>query len=154
MHLAGNFLRAFAVHGILHVVPEFLDVPCKAFHIGHFLHVNNHVVLIEPLIRADPAQLAGLVVIPVHRCFAVAWCFQHPARRRVGHCAVTHQFQFPALLRVHHRHSHSGYILQKRLFIGFSLICTTVELWRHDEAFIELIRLQQQAVQGSTHVQC
>lgn len=50
VRLAGGLMRAFAVHGILHVVPEFLDVAGEPLHIGNLLHVQKHRVMLQALV--------------------------------------------------------------------------------------------------------
>jgi hypothetical protein len=55
VRLTGSLLRAFAVHGVLNVVPEFLDVAGEPLHVCNLLHVNNYRLSPEPFIWSDSA---------------------------------------------------------------------------------------------------
>ncbi len=66
MRLTSNPHCAFAVHCVLHVVAEFLDVACRTVHICNLFHVDDHVVLVQPFVWTNSAQLTRLFIVPVH----------------------------------------------------------------------------------------
>lgn len=65
MWISGGLLRSFAVHRVLYVVPEFLNVARETLHIGNLLHVQQDRVILQALVWAYAAQLASLRIRPV-----------------------------------------------------------------------------------------